>query len=169
MDDALAFATQFRQGIGIAPDDVELTDGSGLSRGDLVTPQSLVQLLAYALKQPWGSDFVATLPIAGQDGTLENRMRGTAAAGRVHAKTGLVEHVNSLSGYATTRRGARLLFSIFGNNTGTKGSDGANIVDTICVAMVEELAPHQGTRATRSAISRRRALEPSAETNLPVK
>jgi serine-type D-Ala-D-Ala carboxypeptidase/endopeptidase (penicillin-binding protein 4) len=169
MDDALAFATQFRQSIGISPDDVELTDGSGLSRGDLLTPQSVVQLLAYARKQPWASDFAATLPVAGQDGTLENRMRGTAAAGRVHAKTGLVEHVNSLSGYATTRRGAHLLFSIFGNNTGAKGSDGANIVDTICVAMVEELAPHVETRATRSAISRRRALEPSAETNLPVK
>jgi len=169
MDDALAFATQFRQGIGIAADDVQLTDGSGLSRGDLVTPQSVVQLLAYALKQPWGSDFVATLPVAGQDGTLENRMRGTRAAGHVHAKTGLVEHVNSLSGYATTRRGARLLFAIFGNNTGTKGRDAANVVDSICVAMVEELAPHRETRATRPAISRRRTLEPSAETNLPVK
>lgn len=169
MDDALAFATAFRQSIGIAPDDVQLTDGSGLSRGDLVTPQSVVQLLAYALKQPWGSDFVATLPVAGQDGTLENRMRGTTAAGRVHAKTGLVEHVNSLSGYATTRRGAHLLFSIFGNNTGTKGIDGANIVDTMCVAMVEELAPHVETRATRSAISRPRVLEPSTENNLPVK
>jgi serine-type D-Ala-D-Ala carboxypeptidase/endopeptidase (penicillin-binding protein 4) len=169
MDDALAFATQFRQSIGIAPDDVQLTDGSGLSRGDLVTPQSVVQLLAYAGKQPWGPDFVATLPLAGQDGTLENRMRGTPAAGRVHAKTGLVEHVNSLSGYATTRRGAHLLFSIFANNTGVKGSDGTNVVDSICVAMVEELAPHVKTRAAQSAISRRRALEPSAETNLPVK
>jgi serine-type D-Ala-D-Ala carboxypeptidase/endopeptidase (penicillin-binding protein 4) len=169
MDDALSFATGFRQSIGIAPDDVQLTDGSGLSRGDLVTPQSVVRLLEYALKQPWGSDFVATLPVAGQDGTLENRMRGTAAAGRVHAKTGLVEHVNSLSGYATSRRGAHLLFSIFANNTGVKGSDGTNVVDSICVAMVEELAPHLETRATRPAISRRRALEPSTETNLPVK
>jgi D-alanyl-D-alanine carboxypeptidase/D-alanyl-D-alanine-endopeptidase (penicillin-binding protein 4) len=169
MDDALAFATQFRQEIGITPDDVQLTDGSGLSRGDLVTPQSVVQLLAYALKQPWGPDFVATLPVAGQDGTLESRMRGTAAAGRVHAKTGLVEHVNSLSGYATTRRGAHLLFSIFGNNMGTKGRDATNAVDSICVAMVEELAPHLETRAARPAISRRRALEPSTESNLPVK
>ena len=169
MDDALAFAAAFRQGIGIAPDDVQLTDGSGLSRGDLVTPQSVVQLLAYAVKQPWGSDFMATLPVAGTDGTLENRMRGTAAAGRVHAKTGLVEHVNSLSGYATTRRGAHLLFSIFGNNAGNHGRDAANVVDSICVAMVEELAPNLGTQAARSAISRRGALEPGTETNLPVK
>jgi len=169
LDDALAFATQFRQGIGIAPDDVELTDGSGLSRGDLLTPQSVVQLLAYALKQPWGSDFVATLPVAGQDGTLENRMRGTAAAGQVQAKTGLVEHVNSLSGYATTRGGAHLVFSIFGNNTGTKGIDGANVVDSICVAMVEDLGPHAGTHPARAAGHRRPPSRPSAGTNLPVK
>jgi D-alanyl-D-alanine carboxypeptidase/D-alanyl-D-alanine-endopeptidase (penicillin-binding protein 4) len=167
MDDALAFATQFRQSIGIDPDDVQLTDGSGLSRGDLVTPQSVVQLLTYALRQPWGSDFIATLPVAGQDGTLENRMRGTAAAGQVHAKTGLVEHVNSLSGYATSRRGAHLIFSIFGNNTGAHGRDAINAVDSICIAMVEELEPHPETRVPHSGASRRSA--PSKqETNLPV-
>jgi D-alanyl-D-alanine carboxypeptidase/D-alanyl-D-alanine-endopeptidase (penicillin-binding protein 4) len=163
MDDALAFAAQFRQGIGIAPDDVQLTDGSGLSRGDLLTPQSEVQLLAYALRQPWGSDFLATLPVAGQDGTLENRMHGTPAAGQVHAKTGLVEHVNSLAGYATSRRGAHLIFSIIGNNTGANGRDGANVVDSICVAMVEELAPHPETRAAHSAIKRRPAPSSQAQ------
>ena len=172
MEDALAFATAFRQGIGIGPDEVQLTDGSGLSRGDLVTPQSVVQLLSYARRQPWGSDFVASLPVAGQDGTLENRMRGTAAAGQVHAKTGLVEHVNSLSGYATTRRGAHLIFAIFGNNTGTHGPEALHAVDAICVAMVEELAPHRETRPTRSGINQHPAggdPEPSTETNLPVR
>ena len=99
-------------------------------------------------------------------------MRGTAAAGQVHAKTGLVEHVNSLSGYATTRRGAHLIFAIFGNNTGTHGPEALHAVDAICVAMVEELAPHRETRAARSGINPRPAggdPEPSAETNLPVK
>jgi D-alanyl-D-alanine carboxypeptidase/D-alanyl-D-alanine-endopeptidase (penicillin-binding protein 4) len=163
MDDALAFATDFRQSIGISPDDAQLTDGSGLSRGDLVTPQSVVQLLAYAVRQPWGADFVATLPVAGQDGTLENRMRGSAAAGQVHAKTGLVEHVNSLSGYSTSRRGAHLIFSIFGNNTGTHGREAINAVDAICVAMVEELAPHAAAHAAHAAISRRRALSKQAQ------
>jgi D-alanyl-D-alanine carboxypeptidase/D-alanyl-D-alanine-endopeptidase (penicillin-binding protein 4) len=171
MDDAVAFATAFRQGIGIGPDEVQLTDGSGLSRGDLVTPQSVVQLLSYARRQPWGSDFAASLPVAGQDGTLENRMRGTAASGQVHAKTGLVEHVNSLSGYATTRRGAHLIFAIFGNNTGTHGPEALHAVDAICVAMVEELAPHRETRPTRSGINQPPAgdPEPSTETNLPVR
>lgn len=172
MDDAVAFATAFRQSIGIGQDEVQLTDGSGLSRGDLVTPQSVVQLLSYATRQPWGSDFMASLPVAGQDGTLENRMRGTAAAGHVHAKTGLVEHVNSLSGYATTRRGAHLIFAIFGNNTGTHGPEALHAVDAICVAMVEELAPHREGRAVRSGTNSRPARgdpEPSTETDLPVK
>jgi len=163
MDDALAFAANFRQSIGIAPDDVQMTDGSGLSRGDLVTPQSLVQLLGYAQRQPWGAEFVASLPVAGQDGTLENRMRGTAAAGQVHAKTGLVEHVNSLSGYATTRRGAHLIFAIFGNNTGTHGREAINAVDSICVAMVEELEAHQDPGAARVGTRRRQARTSQAQ------
>ena len=172
MDDALAFATAFRQAIGIAPDDVELTDGSGLSRGDLVTPQSVVQLLTYVLRQPWGRDFLSTLPIAGQDGTLETRMRGTAAAGRIQAKTGMVEHVNSLSGYATTRAGAHLIFSIFSNNTGKPGLEEASAVDAICVAMVEELTPHHEIRDPHSAIGRgpqTKAAESSIPANLPVR
>jgi D-alanyl-D-alanine carboxypeptidase/D-alanyl-D-alanine-endopeptidase (penicillin-binding protein 4) len=84
-------------------------------------------------------------------------MRGTAAAGQVHAKTGLVEHVNSLSGYATSRRGAHLIFAIFSNNTGTHGREAVNAVDAICVAMVEELAPHPAARAADAALRRRRA------------
>lgn len=166
MEDALAFASAFRQTIGIDPNDVQMTDGSGLSRGDLVTPESVVQVLAYALRQPWGPDFVSTLPVAGQDGTLETRMRGTAAAGRIHAKTGLVEHVNSLSGYATTRAGAHLIFSIFSNNTGKPGLEGANAVDAICVAMVEELAPHHDARYANSA-ARRRPLPERTQSDVP--
>jgi serine-type D-Ala-D-Ala carboxypeptidase/endopeptidase (penicillin-binding protein 4) len=139
MDDALKFAEQFRQTIGIAPEDVQLTDGSGLSRGDLVTPQSVVQLLTWAARQKWGADFAASLPVAGEDGTLENRMKGTAAAGRIHAKTGFVEHDEGLSGYATSVRGEHLIFSFFVNNLSAHSRDGMDALDSICVAMVEEL------------------------------
>ena len=151
MDDALKFAEQFRQSAGIAANDVQLTDCSGLSRNDLVTPQSVVQLLAWAARQKWGADFAATLPVAGQDGTLENRMKGTLAAGRVHAKTGLVEHVEGLSGYATTVRGEHLIFSMFGNNQGMRSRDAMGALDAICVAMVEEL----GSASAASGSSQR--------------
>jgi D-alanyl-D-alanine carboxypeptidase/D-alanyl-D-alanine-endopeptidase (penicillin-binding protein 4) len=139
LDDAVKFAAQFYQSVGLPADDVLLADGSGLSRNDLVTPQSVVGLLAYAARQPWGADFAASLPIAGEDGTLEGRMKDTSAAGRIHAKSGTFERVDSLSGYATSLRGERLIFSIFGNNIGTHNRDAAAILDALCEAMVEEL------------------------------
>ena len=106
----------FLKTIGIEDGDVVLSDGSGLSRDDLVTPRAVVQLLRYISQQPWGADFIATFPIAGLDGTLENRMKDTAASGRILAKTGSLEHVRAISGYATTVRGEHLVFTIFGNN-----------------------------------------------------
>ena len=139
LDDAVKFAAQFYQSIGLAPDDVLLADGSGLSRNDLVTPQSVVQLLAYAVHQPWGEDFVTSLPIAAADGTIAGRMKSTSAAGRIRAKSGTFDRVDSLSGYATSLAGEHLIFSMFGNNIGTHNRDAAAILDALCVAMVEEL------------------------------
>ncbi len=123
---------------GIADGDVVLSDGSGLSRDDLVTPRAVVQLLRYISQQPWGADYIATLPIAGVDGTLENRMKDTAASGRVSAKTGSLEHVRAMSGYATTVRGEHLIFTVFGNNNAL-GHDATVAMDAIAVAMVETL------------------------------
>jgi serine-type D-Ala-D-Ala carboxypeptidase/endopeptidase (penicillin-binding protein 4) len=128
----------FLKTIGIADGDVVLSDGSGLSRDDLVTPRAVVQLLRYISQQPWGADYIATLPIAGVDGTLENRMKETAASGRIFAKTGSLEHVRAMSGYATTVRGEHLLFTIFGNNN-AHGHDATVAMDAIAVAMVETL------------------------------
>jgi serine-type D-Ala-D-Ala carboxypeptidase/endopeptidase (penicillin-binding protein 4) len=139
LEDALKFAEQFREDIGLAPGDVTQSDGSGLSRSGLATPQSIVGVLSYAAKQPWGEAFAATLPVAGQDGTLENRMKNTAAAGRVFAKTGTINSAAGLSGYATTLSGQRLIFSFFGNNNSGASRDSTTVLDAVCVAMVEEL------------------------------
>jgi serine-type D-Ala-D-Ala carboxypeptidase/endopeptidase (penicillin-binding protein 4) len=128
----------FLKTIGIADGDVVLSDGSGLSRDDLVTPRAVVQLLRYISQQPWGEDYIATIPIAGVDGTLENRMKDTTASGRVLAKTGSLEHVRAMSGYATTVRGEHLIFTIFGNNN-AHGHDATVAMDAIAVAMVETL------------------------------
>lgn len=140
-EDALKFASAFFVSAGIAEGDVALSDGSGLSRKDLVTPRAVVQLLRYASTQPWGELYRSTLPVAGEDGTLSDRMKNTPAEGRIFAKTGTIGHGNTLSGYAATAHGARLVFSILGNNNNLHAQDANRVIDSICVAMVEELGP----------------------------
>lgn len=136
---ALKFAQQYFQGIGIDEGEVVLFDGSGLSRRNLVTPRAVVQLLTYIAQQPWAQGFRSTLPIAGEDGTLSDRMKDTPAAGRVWAKTGSLGHVNSLSGYATTLGGAQVIFSMFGNNHTQGGKEATGVLDAITAAMIEEI------------------------------
>ena len=138
-EDALKCEADFFRASGIADGDVVLSDGSGLSRKDLVTPRAVVQMLRYASTQTWGDLYRSTLPEAGEDGTLSDRMKGTPAAGRIFAKTGTIGHGNALSGYATSVHGERLLFSILGNNNNLHAQDANKVIDAICVAMVEEL------------------------------
>jgi D-alanyl-D-alanine carboxypeptidase/D-alanyl-D-alanine-endopeptidase (penicillin-binding protein 4) len=142
-EDASKFAAAFYTTAGIAEGDVSLSDGSGLSRKDLVTPRAIVQILRYAAAQPWGELYRASLPVAGEDGTLSDRMKNTPAAGRVSAKTGTNGHTNALSGYATTVRGERLIFSIVGNNNNLHAQDANKVLDAITVAMTEELGASQ--------------------------
>jgi D-alanyl-D-alanine carboxypeptidase/D-alanyl-D-alanine-endopeptidase (penicillin-binding protein 4) len=123
---------------GIVEGDVVQADGSGLSRHDLVTPRALVAVLQYAQKEPWFDAYYASLPIAGVDGTLEDRMKKTAAVGKIHAKSGSLEHVRTRSGYAETASGKRLIFSFMGNNQAGKNHEATDILDGLCVALVEE-------------------------------
>jgi serine-type D-Ala-D-Ala carboxypeptidase/endopeptidase (penicillin-binding protein 4) len=145
--DAGIWAEQdFLKSIGVVDGDVVLSDGSGLSRDDLVTPRAVVQVLRYVSQQPWGADYISTFPISGIDGTLENRMKGTTASGLIAAKTGSLEHVHAMSGYATTLRGERLVFSIFGNNDAQHGRDVTAAIDAIGAAMVETLGKPAPTK-----------------------
>jgi D-alanyl-D-alanine carboxypeptidase/D-alanyl-D-alanine-endopeptidase (penicillin-binding protein 4) len=137
-EDMLKVPADFYAAAGIVPGDVIQTDASGLSRHDLVTPRAIVTLLGFAQKQPWFGPYYASLPVAGQDGTLEDRMKNTPAAGRIHAKTGSVEHVRTLSGFAETPGGRRLIFSFLSNNQGGKSHEAADALTGLCVAMLEE-------------------------------
>jgi D-alanyl-D-alanine carboxypeptidase/D-alanyl-D-alanine-endopeptidase (penicillin-binding protein 4) len=137
-DDLMKIPADFYAAAGIAPGDVIQTDGSGLSRHDLITPRAVAALLGFAQKQLWFAVYYGSLPVAGVDGTLEDRMKNTAAAGRIHAKTGSVEHVRTLSGFAETSSGRRLLFSFMSNNQGGKNHEAADALTGLCVAMVEE-------------------------------
>lgn len=93
-----------------------MVDGSGLSRWDLVQPRQTVALLDYMIRQPYANVFYESLPIAGVDGTIRGRMRGTLAEGNVHAKTGFITRVRSLSGYVTTMDNELLVFCMMANN-----------------------------------------------------
>jgi D-alanyl-D-alanine carboxypeptidase/D-alanyl-D-alanine-endopeptidase (penicillin-binding protein 4) len=99
----------------------------------------MVQVLRYDAQQPWGENYISTFPVAGIDGTLETRMTKTTAQGLISAKTGSLSHVRSMSGFATTLRGEKVVFSIFGNNNAQPGHEATNVIDAIGVAMVETL------------------------------
>jgi serine-type D-Ala-D-Ala carboxypeptidase/endopeptidase (penicillin-binding protein 4) len=126
---------------GIQPDEYVFYDGSGMSRENLVTPHAVVQLLSYSAAQPWGKVWQDTLPIAGVDGSLAARFKGTAAEGRVHAKTGALGHVNALSGYATTVNGIPVAFSILTNNHKLSSKRALDVVDQITLAIVNDRHP----------------------------
>ena len=105
------------QAWGIDPDSVIERDGSGLSRYNYITPQAIVSVLSHVHKDDrLRGPFEASLPVAGVDGTLGNRLKATPAEGRVRAKTGSMAAVRAWSGYVTTAAGEQLAFSILANN-----------------------------------------------------
>lgn len=102
--------------IGINPDEIFMADGSGLSTINMVSPQGVTELLRAMRQHPYGRYYYQSLPIAGVDGTIADRMQGTAAENNVHAKTGYIDRVRALSGYVTTMDGEELCFSMIVNN-----------------------------------------------------
>jgi D-alanyl-D-alanine carboxypeptidase/D-alanyl-D-alanine-endopeptidase (penicillin-binding protein 4) len=132
------YAGEFYAQAGIAAGDVVQSDASGLSRKDMVTPRAIVTLLRYAEKQAWFGAYYDSLPVAGVDGTLGERMKSSAAAGKVHAKTGTVEHVRALSGFAEVGGGRRVVFSFLTNNHGGRNGEAAAALDGLAGAVVEE-------------------------------
>lgn len=113
---------------GIPTSRIALHDGSGLSRLDLVTPESSVRLLLSLSRTAAASVFRESLPISGRDGTLSGRLK--TIIDRVSAKTGSLTYDNSLSGYLTTAKGESLAFSIMCNDE-TGHSDSTRLIDQI--------------------------------------
>jgi D-alanyl-D-alanine carboxypeptidase/D-alanyl-D-alanine-endopeptidase (penicillin-binding protein 4) len=128
----------FMQQAGIQNDEYAFYDGSGLSRENLVTPHAIVRLLTYASQQPWYGLFQSSLPVAGVDATLSDRMRNSHAQGHVYAKTGSLGHVNTLSGYADTARGDRVAFSVMVNNHNLRFRKALDAIDQIVELVMDE-------------------------------
>ena len=121
--------------LGVPDEGWELADGSGLARSDLLTPAGLVALLVAMDRHPYAVAFRDSLPVAGVDGTLETRMRGTPAERRVAAKTGTLRLANALAGYVTTERGERLAFAVLVNNHAGKAREAVAAIDAIAAAL----------------------------------
>ncbi|MDB4908727.1 MAG: D-alanyl-D-alanine carboxypeptidase/D-alanyl-D-alanine-endopeptidase [Gemmatimonadetes bacterium] len=121
---------------GASDDGRMVRDGSGLSRRDKVSPETIIRVLDAMRRSPDFPLYYASLPIAGVDGTIRRRMRGTSAAGNVHAKTGTLTGARSLSGYVTTADGQLLLFSTLCNNYTVSTA----IVDRLSDALAIRLA-----------------------------
>jgi D-alanyl-D-alanine carboxypeptidase/D-alanyl-D-alanine-endopeptidase (penicillin-binding protein 4) len=113
---------------GVDSSSLSFTDGSGLSRDDMVTAEATLQLLTYMHRHRYANVFRDALPIAGVDGTIRNRMKGTPAQNNLRAKTGELRSASSLSGFVSTAAGEELVFSIMVNNY----PDGVN-PPSICI------------------------------------
>jgi D-alanyl-D-alanine carboxypeptidase/D-alanyl-D-alanine-endopeptidase (penicillin-binding protein 4) len=123
--------------LGLQPSDYTVADGSGLSLYNYVTPELEVAFLRYAYRNSnVYLHLYPSLPIAGRDGSLHNRMRSGMAAGNVHAKTGTVTGVSSLAGYCTAANGHVLCFSII-NQGVTRVRIGRSFQDRVCQVLCQ--------------------------------
>jgi D-alanyl-D-alanine carboxypeptidase/D-alanyl-D-alanine-endopeptidase (penicillin-binding protein 4) len=128
----------FFQKLGVDVASIALVDGCGVGRRNFVTARAVGQLLVGMHRQSDWKVYYDSLPIAGVDGTLKRRMKGTKAEGNVHAKTGTLSQVRGLSGYLTGSKGEVYAFSLLMNNFPGTATDAGQVQDNF----VEYLAAH---------------------------
>jgi D-alanyl-D-alanine carboxypeptidase/D-alanyl-D-alanine-endopeptidase (penicillin-binding protein 4) len=114
--DGVAVVEGMLAGAGVPRRAYDFSDGSGMSSYNRVAPRAVVTFLRWIATQPWGTAWRGTLPIAGTDGTLARRFKGTPLEGRLFAKTGTLNATNALSGYMIARSGKTLTFSAYAND-----------------------------------------------------
>ena len=136
--DATGVTRKLLKRLGLQADTYRLADGSGLSLYNYVSAELLCTLLKYAWNSPMIHDALwVSLPIAGVDGTLENRMLNTAADGNVRAKTGTLTGISSLAGYCKAKNGHQLCFSII-NQGVLRNQAGKNFQDRVCQVLCSQ-------------------------------
>ena len=132
IEDGLTIVRDMLARAGLRRTDYDFSDGSGMSTYNRVTPRGVVTLLRWAAAQPWGAAWRATFPVAGVDGTLARRFRGTPLEGRLFAKTGSLNATSALSGYLVARSGRTLTFSFYANDV----PDGASATPAMEAALL---------------------------------
>jgi len=139
VDSGIQFINMLIDSIGLNHKDYRIVDGSGVSHYNVVSAELLSKLLKYFYEEipELYTILIESFPIAGVDGTLENRMRKTAAAINVHAKTGTLTGVSTLSGYLTTKTNHTVAFSIMMQNYVGTSSRAKELQDEICRILTE--------------------------------
>ena len=120
---------------GIPREGWQIIDGSGLSRRNAIAAEALLAILQRMYDPSGRSPWMTGLPVAGRDGTLDGRMKGTAAENNVRAKTGTMSNIRSLAGYVRTRDGETLAFVIMVDNFEGSGSAAIEAIDRIAVSL----------------------------------
>jgi D-alanyl-D-alanine carboxypeptidase/D-alanyl-D-alanine-endopeptidase (penicillin-binding protein 4) len=137
-----AAVKHYLETLGVATDGLVQVDGSGLSPENRVSANILARLLLATRNDFQAApEFMASLPIGGIDGTLDHRMMGSAATRKIRAKTGFINGVSSLSGYAWNENGRLLVFSILVNDAGGGLGDVIRSVDRFCSTLVRSSLP----------------------------
>jgi D-alanyl-D-alanine carboxypeptidase/D-alanyl-D-alanine-endopeptidase (penicillin-binding protein 4) len=137
IEDGIAALRSMLETAGLARTQYDFSDGSGMSTYNRLAPRGVVRFLGWASAQPWGRRWRETLPVAGVDGTLANRFRGTPLEGRLFAKTGSLNATSALSGYMVAKSGRTLLFSIFANDI-PEGQSAQPVMDSALVLIASE-------------------------------
>ena len=141
-DLALAGLREFLTRHALPVSDVIFDEGSGLSRNNLTTATATLALLEFMAKHGEAKAFTESLPIAGVDGTLRRRMKGTPAEGKVLAKTGTLRWTTALSGYVTSLAGERLAFSLMLNRfPAAPGRSASRELDEIAALLARYAGP----------------------------
>ena len=123
---------------GVPPGTVALSDGSGMSTYNRVTPRSTTALLGWIARQEWGDEWRETLPVAGVDGTLKRRFVSSSLEGRLQAKTGSLNATNALAGYFTAASGRCFTFAVYANDVPADAA-ATPIMDRALIALAEAL------------------------------
>ena len=131
-----ALVQQWAVGVGVGREGLSIADGSGLSRKNLLTPRAMAQLLRAMADRSVFSEFYATLPVAGQHGSMARRLVGTKGEGTVRGKVGYVTGHSSIAGYAQDQQGRWVAFAVMVNNNAGEPKAARALQDDIITLVV---------------------------------
>lgn len=128
---------EFWESRGVDMSGAQIIDGSGRRYDNFLTARQLVDILYYETTAPTFGTFYSSLPLAGVSGTLRKTLKGTIAEGKIRAKTGTLAAVKTLTGYASTVSGRKLIFAIIVNNYTCRESDLKRRMNRVLIKMIE--------------------------------